>query len=213
MMLFNFLKQQQRMIKISSAKGTCGTIVCNLLMELKIPFIVNYVELNSEHDDKYSLFGKVPVLIRGDFSITQTTAICLYICENFDLHGKMLSLNKHQRFKQIESMMALATDIQPMIRMLFKSHIDKNLVYESLITEAVDHLYNMQQASGSSWLFGDSHSLNDLYAFELMRWVSNTKFSSSLTPITPWMSKCMTIDSVKESIKKENLKVWGCEVC
>lgn len=198
------------MIEISSAQGSCGTIVCNLLMELKIPFIVSYIDLNAEHNEaQYSLFGQVPRLTHAGFSISQTTAICLYICEHFDKHGYMLSLDSLQRFKQIESLAAMATDIQPMIRMLFKTHMNNNFGYEGLISEAVHYIDNLLQASGGDWLFGHRPTLNDFYAFELMRWVSNTKYGSRLTPIASWLDRCLTLDSVKASIKNENLKVWG----
>jgi glutathione S-transferase len=201
------------MIEIISAKGTSGTILCNLLMELNLPFTATYIDLTaSHHDPKSSVFGRVPVLRYGSVSLTQTTTICLYICERFDHKGRMLSLDSGLRFKQLECLMALATDIQPIIRMLFRSKADKNLEFESFITEAVNYMTTKLQESRGPWFFGDNHSLNDLYAFELMRWVSNTCYSVCLAPITPWMEHCMALDSVRESIKRENLKIWGCDV-
>lgn len=198
------------MIQITSSKGTCGTIVCNLLTELGCEFNVKNIAL--DHDKSISetpISGRVPILEIGNIRISQTLTICLYICEKYDFCGRMLSLDSEARYKQIESLCVLATDIQPIIRFVFRQEIHSKIDFSISIKQAVDYIRKLLYASGSNWLFDSNYSLNDIYAFELMRWVSNTEYNTLLTPIIPWLENCLKIQSIETSIRQDGLKFWG----
>ncbi|CAG8542602.1 10076_t:CDS:2 [Paraglomus brasilianum] len=148
------------------------------LEELGIPYKVHKVSLMSGEQRqewflKINPNGMIPAIVdhsRGDFSVFESGAIMIYLCEHYDPEGKLLPKDPNLRSETIQWIMFHASGVAPM--QLQASHFLKwapeAIPYSiARYVKETRRLYSVLESrlQDREFLVGDSLTLADIINF------------------------------------------------
>jgi glutathione S-transferase len=114
-------------------------------------------------------WGRVPTLEDGDFVLTESAAILLYLAEKFP-EAALLPTDSRQRAEAYRWLLYLTNTLQPaFMRCFYPGRYGADAERESeALAAAFDWIDG--ELRGRDWLAGDEASAADLFLFMLVRW-------------------------------------------
>ncbi|CAN0000755.1 unnamed protein product [Phaeothamnion confervicola] len=123
--------------------------------------------------------GRVPVLIDGDFVLTESAAICLHLAERFPQAGLLPAPGTRERARAYEWMLFLSNTVQPALMDWFHPDwlIEDKAAHAAIKTHAqmrlgehFAHIDAQLAARGRPYCLGAAVSTADFFVHMLARW-------------------------------------------
>ncbi len=128
--------------------------------------------------------GRVPVLIDGDFVLTESAAICLHLAEKFPQAGLLPAPGTRERARVYEWMLFLSNTLQPALMdwfhpdWLIADEARHDAIKENAAARIGRHLAHIDAtlaARGRPYCLGASESTADFFVHMLARWTRHLK--------------------------------------
>jgi glutathione S-transferase len=139
--------------------------------------------------------GKVPVLVDGDFRITESAAISLYLAERYG-GGQFISGDLHARSRMVEWMFFLVTEIeQPLWRIALHSVIDpeaERRANELPLAERDCRAMLVPldaHMTGREWFVGIGPSVADFIAAFTLDWADEQGFLDTASALKAFVER------------------------
>ena len=138
--------------------------------------------------------GKVPALVDGDFKMTESYAINLYVAKKYGL-GKLYPSKIEDEAKVWQWTMYAATEVEPNVMpvMLFRVFERGDAAGADAAEQRVLTTLKVldKELTGREWLVGDRFSVADINLTAIMRLAVFSKIDfSSLTNVKNWFDRC-----------------------
>jgi len=123
--------------------------------------------------------GRVPVLVDGDFVLTEAAAICLHLAERFPQAGLLPAPGTRERARAYEWTLFLSNTVQPALMDWFHpdwltadadAHESLKAKAELRVAECFAHADAHLAAHGKPFLLGAAVSVPDFFLAMLARW-------------------------------------------
>ncbi|WP_370388614.1 glutathione S-transferase family protein [Snodgrassella alvi] len=156
-------------MKIYTAPGARSLAVIWALEEIGLPYEAIRVEIHTDNAVVKSPhpFGKVPFLTEGSFSLSETLAICLYICEK--KQNTLYPANLQEK-AIINSLISFSiTDLETPLSCLAKQILftPEDQQWPEFINyfkkQTIDVLSRIELKETNAWLIGDTFTLADIF--------------------------------------------------
>jgi glutathione S-transferase len=114
-------------------------------------------------------WGRVPTLEDGDFVLTESAAILLYLAEKFP-EAALLPADQRERAEAYRWLLYLTNTLQPaFLRFFYPERYGSDAAREGeALAAAFDWIDG--ELAGRDWLAGGERSAADLFLFMLVRW-------------------------------------------
>ncbi len=175
------------MIQLYYSPGTASLAPHFLLEELGFTYELVLVDTSrQEHQQepylKLNPLGKIPLLLEGDFSMTESAAICLHLCDKNTrklpdfFHPVLTSANRALLYKW---MLYLSNTLQAELvtyfypeRLLAEPKLAEQIKQsaEQRVVPMLEYIDQHFAKSGQAYLLGDKASAADFFLFMLGRW-------------------------------------------
>jgi glutathione S-transferase len=144
------------------------------LAEIGCPYEVVAVEFENPADapEEYRRLnphGRVPTLEDGDFLLTESVAIILYLAERFP-EERLLPEDPRERAEAYRWLLFLTNTLQPgFLRFFYPERYGSDRAREAAtLADYFDWIDG--ELEGRAWLVGDERTAADLFLFMLSRW-------------------------------------------
>jgi glutathione S-transferase len=120
-------------------------------------------------------WGKIPTLEDGDFVLSESAAICLYLAEKFPEARLAPPAGTRERAELYRWLLWLSNTVQEtQLRHFYPHRYGTEGVQEAADAALAGH-YDQIDAhlDGRDWLVGDERTIADLFLFMLIRWGRN----------------------------------------
>lgn len=120
-------------------------------------------------------WGKIPTLEDGDFVLTESAAICLYLAERFPEARLAPPAGTRERAELYRWLLWLSNTVQmTQLRHFYPHRYGTEGVKEAADAELAAH-YDLieRHLEGRQWLVGDGRTVADFFLFMLTRWGRN----------------------------------------
>ena len=169
-------------MKLYSKPGACSTADHIALEWSEQPYEVEIVTAQQMKEPAFlrlNPVGSVPVLVDGDFVLTQNAAILGYIADSFPQAGLMGNGTKQQRAMATRWLAYCNSDVHPAFTPLFApgKFIDDPALHGHVQTMARARLRSIfafadsQLAAAGEWIAG-FRSVADAYLYITLRWAN-----------------------------------------
>ena len=202
-------------MKLYTKPGACSTAVHIDLAWTGQPFEVEVMDAESMKAPAFRALnpaGSVPVLVDGDFVLTQNAAIVGYIADTFPQAGLGGDGSARQRAEATRWLAFVNSDLHPAFKPLFgpARFIGDEAQFEAVKDAARRRLRGMyetaeKQLEGRDWLAG-FRSFADPYFYITLRWADRTGVDLSGLPNIAAFKQRMEADAgVQAALKAEGL--------
>lgn len=171
-------------MKIYGAPGTALMAPHAILEEIGATYEWVRVDLKAnEHRTPAFLAlnpkGRVPVLVDGDFALTEAAAICLHLAERYPQSGLLPAPGTRERARAYEWMLFLSNTVQTALMDWFHpdwlireeaAHAAVKDLAEARLGEHLAYVDSRLAASGRPYCLGAAVSVADFYVHMLARW-------------------------------------------
>ena len=172
-------------MRLHYAPGSAALAPHATLAEIGVPFELALVERdeNGRPSDEYvrlNPWGKIPTLEDGDFVLTESAAICLYLAEKFTDARLAPPPGTRERAELYRWSLWLSNTVQmTQLRHFYPHRYGGEGVKEAADAELAGH-YDLidRHLTGRDWLVGDARTVADLFLFMLTRWGRNLEPAS-----------------------------------
>jgi glutathione S-transferase len=205
------------MYTLHYSPGACSIIVHVLLEELGVPFELQKADGKSpEYRSRINPKGKVPALDTPHGLITESVAICEYLCDHHG-GGKLLGKpGSWERARTLERVATMATEMQPIFNRYF--HADDfspdAAVQAAVKSHAAEKLiawFRAQDAEmkGAYWSGGE-FNLADIYFTAMTRWGRwLDPPANEMRNIRPVYERVIARASFARAMEREGVKAFG----
>jgi len=170
---------------------------------VKVDLLAKDSPLQSPHP-----FGKVPYLIEGDLSVSETLAICLYLCEK-STHHSLYPTDIEARAKVNAWLSFILTDLESGIWGLLKQLI---LVPEEkrspdlvryFTNEANNAISQISLNENTLWLASNEFTLADIFMAQTLQWA---KVCGLTLPVTvyAYLEKTLSRTSYRKAVEQND---------
>ena len=150
------------------------------LAEIGVPYelaLVERDETGRASDAYFALnpWGKIPTLEDGDFVLTESAAICLYLAEKFPDARLASPAGTRERAELYRWMLWLSNTVQmTQLRHFYPERYGRDGVKEAADAELAGH-YDLidRHLEGREWVVGEGRTVADFFLFMLTRWGRN----------------------------------------
>jgi glutathione S-transferase len=167
-------------IRLHYAPGSSALAPHVTLAELGVPYELVRVERGD--DGQWSAayrelnpWGKVPTLEDGDFVLTESAAICLYLAEQHPDAALLPPAGTRERAEVYRWLLWLSNTVQEtQLRHFYPQRYGGEGVKQAA-DEALSSHYDLldRHLSGRDWLVGEERTVADFFLFMLTRWGRN----------------------------------------
>ncbi len=203
-------------MKLYTKPGACSLADHIALHWSGLPFEVQVVDAATMKSPEYLKLnpaGAVPVLVVGDWVLTQNAAILHYIAEKAPEAALDGGSDPRQR-AEVNRWLSLANaDIHPAFHPIFGS--TRYLEDAALIARTQEHarqrlrgLYERvdAQLAGNAWIAGGRRSIADAYIYVTARWARTTGVNlDGLDALQRFEQKMAQDDGVQAALRTEGL--------
>jgi glutathione S-transferase len=168
------------LIRLHYAPGSSALAPHATLAEIGVPYELVPVERGGP--DQWSAayralnpWGKVPTLEDGDFVLTESAAICLYLAEKFPDARLVPPEGTRERADVYRWMLWLSNTVQEtMLRHFYPHRYGDAGVKEAADASVAEHFDHVEAyLDGRSWLVGEERTVADFFLFMVTRWGRN----------------------------------------
>ena len=169
-----------RGMKLHYAPGSAALAPHMTLAEIGVPYELALVERDEDGrppDAYFALnpWGKIPTLEDGDFVLTESAAICLYLAEKFPDARLAPPAGTRERAELYRWMLWLSNTVQmTQLRHFYPERYGTAGVKEAADAELAGH-YDLidRHLEGREWVVGEGRTVADFFLFMLTRWGRN----------------------------------------
>ena len=146
------------------------------LAEVGAPYELVRVELEDGRvTDEYlalNPWGKIPTLEDGDFVLTESAAICLYLAEKFPETRLAATAGTRERAEVYRWLTWLSNTVQmTLMRHFYPERYGETGVGEHARADLAEHFDLIERhLEGRDWLVGAERTVADFFLFMLTRW-------------------------------------------
>ena len=209
------------MITLYYSPGTASLAPHFLLEELGLPYQLVLVDTGKEENQKAEYLalnpkGKIPFLIDGDLQLSESAAICMYLCERYGSASWSPALASSERAHLYQWMLYLSNTLQAELMVYFYPHrlADNELAAEKIKQHTVARLADMLTyidthfaTTGQDYLLGNEISVADLFLFMLCRWTRHLELSAKTYPhLAPYLKRMCQRDGFMQSFMQEGIE-------
>ena len=202
-------------MKLYTKPGACSTAVHIDLSWTGQPYGLEVLDAEAMKAPAFRAInpaGSVPVLVDGDFVLTQNAAIVGYIADRFPQAGLGGDGSAHQRAGATRWLAFVNSDLHPAFKPLFgpAAYIEDPAQHDAVKAAArkrVRALFETadRQLQGRDWLAG-FRSFADPYLYVTLRWAARTGIDLSGLEALAAFQKRMDADAgVQRALKAEGL--------
>ncbi|MDI2112823.1 glutathione S-transferase family protein [Commensalibacter nepenthis] len=202
-------------MKLYTKPGACSTADHIALCWCDAKFVSHNVTPELLKDPKFlelNPMGQIPVLVDGDFVITQNVAILTYIAESFP-NAKLLGDGSlQQKTEALRWLSFVNSDVHPKFTLIFggTKYSSDPAVIEALSKGARTILHKLfeqanEQLNGKEWIAG-FRSVADPYFFMTLTWAKRLNIDlSGFTNLQNYFNKMQKDQGVQAAFKAEGL--------
>jgi glutathione S-transferase len=172
-------------VRLHYSPGSSALAPHATLAEIGVPYELVLVERDSP--DQWSAeyralnpWGKVPTLEDGDFVLTESAAICLYLAEKFPDARLVPPAGTRERAELYRWLFWLSNTVQEtMLRHFYPHRYGTEGVKEAADAAVAGH-FDLIEAflEGRSWLVGKERTVADFFLFMVTRWGRNLELAA-----------------------------------
>lgn len=202
-------------MKLYTKPGACST-GCHIALcwsKAKFDFeVVDQDNLKKEEFLKLNPGGQVPVLVDGQFVLTQNVAIMHYISDSFPEAKLLGDGSKQARAEALRWLAFVNSDVHGAFGLIFggqRLSSDQKVIgdLDQAARKRLVTLYGRvdQQLSGKEWIAG-FRSVADPYLFMTLTWAQKLKIDlSSYKNILQYFEKMQKDEGVMTAFKEEGI--------
>lgn len=202
-------------MKLYTKPGACSTAVHIDLCWSGQPFEAQVVDADYMKSAEFRALnpsGAVPVLVDGDFVLTQNAAIVGYIADRFPEAGLGGDGSPRQRAEATRWLSFVNSDLHPAFKPLFGpgNYIDDPAQHDAVKAAARKRVRSLfetadRQLQGRQWLAG-FRSFADPYLYLTLRWAGRTGIDlSGLEQLAAFAARMDADPGVQRALKAEGL--------
>ena len=202
-------------MKLYTKPGACSTAVHIDLAWTGQPFEVEVMDAESMKAPAFRALnpaGSVPVLVDGDFVLTQNAAIVGYIADTFPQAGLGGDGSARQRAEATRWLAFVNSDLHPAFKPLFgpAAFIEDPAQFDSVKAAARRRVRGLfesadRQLTGRQWMAG-FRSFADPYLYMTLRWAGGLGVDlSGLDALAAFKSRMDADAGVQRALKAEGL--------
>jgi glutathione S-transferase len=202
-------------MKLYSKPGACSTAVHIDLSWTGAPFEVEVMDADSMKGPAFRALnpsGAVPVLVDGDFVLTQNAAIVGYIADRYPQAGLAGDGSPRQRGEATRWLSFVNSDLHPAFKPLFgpANFIEDPAQHEAVKAAARKRVRGLfetadRQLQGREWLAG-FRSFADPYLYVTVLWAGRTGIDlSGLDALAAFKARMDADAGVQRALKAEGL--------
>ncbi|KAF1703893.1 MULTISPECIES: glutathione S-transferase family protein [Pseudoxanthomonas] len=202
-------------MKLYTKPGACSTAVHIDLAWTGQPFEVEVMDAESMKAPAFRALnpaGSVPVLVDGDFVLTQNAAIVGYIADTFPQAGLGGDGSARQRAEATRWLAFVNSDLHPAFKPLFgpAAFIEDPAQFDSVKAAARRRVRGLfesadRQLTGRQWLAG-FRSFADPYLYVTLRWAGRCGIDlSDLQALAAFQARMEADPGVRHVLKAEGL--------
>jgi glutathione S-transferase len=197
--------------------GACSLIVHVVLEELAVPFELRKADgASAEYRAQINPKGKVPALDTPQGLITESVAMCEYLCDH---HGDGRLLGKPgswERARTLERVATMATEMQPVFNRYF--HADdfsadaavQAAVKSHAATKLIKWFRGEDAAMKTPYWSGTEFNLADIYFTVMTRWGRwLDPPANEMRNIRPVYERVIARPSFQKAMAREGVKAFG----
>jgi glutathione S-transferase len=147
------------------------------LAEIGVPYELVFAERDeggrpTEEYLRLNPWGKVPTLEDGDFVLTESAAICLYLAEKFPDAGLLPPAGTRERAEVYRWLLWLSNTVQmTQLRHFYPERYGTDGVQE-IADRELGEFYDLidRHLEGREWVVGAERTVADFFLFMLTRW-------------------------------------------
>ena len=202
-------------MKLYYSKGACSLAVRITLNEIETPCDYEAVDLKAKKTEtgadyfKINPKGSVPALVLDNQEVlTENAAIQQYLADEYKATRLLPPAGNFNRYRVIEWLNFISTDLHKNCGPLFNSNIPDNLK-EEIFKPILKSKLNIaeQRLSQRKFLMGDEFTLPDGYLFVILRWVPNFGIELSEWPnLSRYFAELKKRKSVHQALEQEGLQ-------
>jgi glutathione S-transferase len=202
-------------MKLYTKPGACSTAVHIDLCWAGQPFEAQVVDADTMKSEAFRALnpaGSVPVLVDGDFVLTQNAAIVGYIADRFPQAELAGDGSPRQRAEATRWLSFCNSDLHPAFKPLFGpgNYIEDPAQYDAVKAAARKRVRGLfesadRQLQGREWLAG-FRSFADPYLYITLRWAGRTGIDlSGLEQLAAFAARMDADAGVQRALKAEGL--------
>jgi glutathione S-transferase len=202
-------------MKLYYSPGACSLAVRIIIHELNVASSYEKVDLRTKKTatglDYLDINpkGSVPALCLDDHEIlTENAAIQVYLAENFQGQHLLPGIADRKRYRILEWLNYVATELHKGCAPLFNPTITAELkesIFKPLLKKKL--LY-VNQSLKNDYLVGNSFTLPDAYLFVILTWMSH--FEIDITPyetLNAYFQRLKSYPAIVSALKEENVSL------
>ena len=203
-------------MKLYYTKGACSLAPRIIINELNLPCEYESVDLAQKKTqsgtDFYSINpkGSVPTLITDNNDVlTEAVVILQYLSDTQDATSLLPPLNHWQRYKVLEWLNFVATEMHKGLGIFFNPAITEEMkekIYLPVLYKRFDFIN--QQLTKTEYLAGSHFTLPDAYLFVVSTWAFYFKLDlTKWSAFQAYLQKIVKRPSVIKSLEEEQIKI------
>jgi glutathione S-transferase len=207
---------------LHASAGSCSLAPHIVLEEIGKPFSLAMISTDrgDARTDAFKTInpkGRVPVLVNGDFSLTEAPAILLYLAQ-LSQESNLMPIGQDGLIRAIEWFNWLSGTVHSIaIRMIWRAEYftmdaDHTAPIKAKGFEHLRSAHTMieERMRGKTWVVGDSYSVVDPYLLVFYRWGNRMKIDMK-RQCPAWTEHTMRLSeraAVNRAIATEGISIW-----
>lgn len=200
-------------MKLFYSKGACSLIIRIILNEIGVPFeseSVNLKTKKTEHDLDYVSInpkGSVPaLLLENGMVLTENAVIMQYLADHYQAVNLLPLIDDFQRYRVLEWMNYLTTDIHKGFGPLFNPNIPQDIkdqIFKPLLVTKFKYIDKQLQ---HPYLLGKHVTLPDAYLYVMLRWATSMALDiESCQHLHAYKEQLQIRKSIVDALQQEGL--------
>lgn len=201
-------------MKLYFSKGACSLVVRIIIHELKLDAEYVSVDLTSKKTADGTDYlqinpkGSVPALLLDNQQLlTENAVILQFLADKYNARELLPDLADQNRYKILEWLNYMSTDIHKSFGPLFLPQLDEN-IKESIFKPLLIKKYKVIDAAlaNSEYIAADHFTLPDAYLFVTLRWIAHFKIDiKQFKHLPEFFARLKQRPSVQQSLNEEKM--------
>jgi glutathione S-transferase len=198
--------------------GNANLIPHILLEELGQPYQLILLDLanNEQKGEAYLKLnpaGRVPLLVEGEFALSETAAICLHLADRHAEAQLLPAVGSLERASCYQWLFYLSNTLQPELMLFYyPERWLAETAHEDIRAQLSEHLAGMLAlieaalSDGRAYLAGEAYSVVDPYLFVLCRWTRGLSKSARHYPyLNAYLEKLSARPALQSAFAAEGI--------